>query len=62
MVFTDNSQLAWKRYEDEVPGRHINAIWVDTAPTQDKQYVVETPPKVLERCRPDDHRPRGPGS
>ena len=50
MVFTDNSQLAWKRYEDEVPGRHINAIWVDTAPTQDKQYVVETPPKVLERC------------
>ena len=49
MVFADNSQLAWKRYEDEVPGRHINAIWTDTAPTQDKQYVVETPPKVLER-------------
>ena len=44
------NQLAWKRYEDEVPGRHINAIWTDTAPTQDKQYVVETPPKVLERC------------
>ena len=50
MVITDNNQLTWKRYEDEVPGRHINAIWTDTAPTQDKQYVVETPPKVLERC------------
>ena len=50
MVITDNNQLTWKRYEDEVPGRHINAIWTDTAPTQDKQYVTETPPKVLERC------------
>ena len=50
MVITDNNQLTWKRYENEVPGRHINAIWTDTGASQDKQYVVETPPKVLERC------------
>jgi adenine-specific DNA-methyltransferase len=49
-VITDNSKLTWKRYEEEVPGRPINAIWTDTPGTQDKQYVVETPPKVLERC------------
>ena len=50
MVITDNGMLTWKRYEDEVPGRYINAIWTDTGAPQDKQYVVETPPKVLERC------------
>ena len=42
--------MTWKRYEEEVPGRPINAFWTDTPGTQDKQYVVETPPKVLERC------------
>lgn len=25
-------------------------MWTDTPATQDKQYIVETPPKVLERC------------
>ena len=50
MVITDNGQITWKRYEDEVPGRHINAIWTDIGASQDKQYIVETPPKVLERC------------
>ena len=50
MVITDNNQLTWKRYEDEIPGRQIDAVWTDTAAPQDKQYVVETPPKVLERC------------
>ena len=42
--------LSWKRYEDEVPGRYINAIWENTPGNTNKQYVVETPPKVLERC------------
>ena len=31
-------------------GDTINAIWTDTRGNQDKQYVVETPGKVLERC------------
>ena len=50
LVVTPNGGLRWKKYEDELPGRHINAIWTDTPGNQDKQYVVETPPKVLERC------------
>ena len=50
LVATTGSFLGWKRYEDEVPGRHINAVWTDTPASQVKQYVVETPPKVLERC------------
>ena len=50
LVVTPNGGLRWRKYEDELPGRHINAIWTDTPGTQNKQYVVETPPKVLERC------------
>ena len=42
--------MRWKQYEGEMPGRTINAIWTDTRGNQDKQYVVETPGKVLERC------------
>ena len=42
--------LSWKRYEEDIPGQYVNAIWTDTPGNQDKQYVVETPPKVLERC------------
>ena len=50
LIATEGGFLSWKRYEDEVPGRHINAVWTDTPGNQNKQYVVETPPKVLERC------------
>ena len=35
------------------PGHHarsLNAIWENSGVIADKQYVVETPPKVLERC------------
>ena len=47
---TSPGSVRWKHYEDETPGTHINAIWNSIRPTQEKQYVVETPPKVLERC------------
>ena len=50
LVITNGNKIAWKRYEDEVPGRAITAIWTNLAAQQDKQYVVETPPRVLERC------------
>ena len=50
MVITPTRTLRWKQYEHEIPGRHINAIWTDIAAEQNKQYVVETPSKVLERC------------
>ena len=50
LVATPGGGLRWKKYEDEFPGKYIHAMWEDTAPPQAKQYVVETPPKVVERC------------
>ena len=50
LIAPQQGYLSWKRYEEDIPGRYINAIWTDTPGNQDKQYVVETPPKVLERC------------
>ena len=50
LVTTPNGGLRWRKYEEEFPGKYITAVWEDTAPPQVKQYIVETPPKVLERC------------
>ena len=50
LSISSNGNVRWKQFEEEMPGRTINAIWVDTRGNQDKQYIVETPGKVLERC------------
>ena len=50
MVVTDKNNIAWKRYEEEIPGRHINAVWAGMAGSQDKRYIVQTPEKAIERC------------
>ena len=47
---TPGNNIRWKQYEDEIAGRTLNAIWDDSGIVIDKQYVVETPPRVLERC------------
>ena len=47
---TEGKNIRWKYYEDEVPGRTLNAIWEAGGVVVDKQYIVETPSKVLERC------------
>ncbi|MGR4000179.1 MAG: site-specific DNA-methyltransferase, partial [Alphaproteobacteria bacterium] len=44
------TSLRWKNYEDEVPGRRINNIWVAQASPSGKRYVVETAPKIIQRC------------
>ena len=49
-TITSPDSIRWKRYEDEMPGTQINAIWTDIRGSRDKQYVVETPARVLERC------------
>ena len=46
----EGRNIQWKQYEDEVLGRSLNAIWENSGVVADKQYIVETPPKVLERC------------
>ena len=40
---------SFKRYIDEVPGRVLNSVWTNVGSQQDKRYIVETPPTVLER-------------
>ena len=47
---TTGKNINWKFYEHEVPGKSLNAIWEYSGRVPDKQYIVETPPKVLERC------------
>ena len=39
-----------KVYADERPGHSLGPVWTDPGRVADKQYPVETPPRVLERC------------
>lgn len=43
-------KLYRKRYEHEVPGRQIHNIWWRQMYKRQKKYVVETSPKLAERC------------
>ena len=42
--------VRWIQFEDEVPGVTLNAMWQRVGVIPEKQYPVETPPRVLERC------------
>jgi len=44
------SSLMWKKFEDEVPGRRINNMWYSQAYPSEKKFVVETAPKIIQRC------------
>ena len=44
------AMLCWKWYENEVPGRQMNNVWGKKTSAQNKKYVVETAPKIVERC------------
>ena len=43
-------RLAWKHYEDEIPGKRLNNIWSDLARPVGKRYVVQTATKIIQRC------------
>ena len=45
-----HERLAWKHYENEIPGKKLNNVWADLARPVDKRYVVQTAAKVLQRC------------
>ena len=45
-----HKRLAWKNYEEEIPGKRLNNIWSDLARSVDKRYVVQTADKILQRC------------
>lgn len=42
--------LYYIRYASDALGRPITNIWSDTAGSREKSYVVETQPKVIQRC------------
>ena len=44
------SQLRWKQYETEIPGRRIHNLWHNQMSPNDMHYVVETAESVIERC------------
>ena len=50
LISTNDETLRWKKYEDEIPGRYINAAWTDIGSPQDKRYVVQSPDTTIERC------------
>ena len=50
LLFGSNNNLAHKVFETEIIGTSLQAMWTDGGTVSNKQYVVETPPKVLERC------------
>jgi len=53
MPVLKSSSLRYKRYLEDFPVVNIDNVWSDTAISgfgRKKQYVVETNPKVIERC------------
>ena len=44
------SVLRYIRYINDFPAYELNHTWMDVLGAMDKQYVVETNPKVIERC------------
>ncbi|HBE20756.1 MAG TPA: site-specific DNA-methyltransferase [Cyanobacteria bacterium UBA11149] len=52
-VITRRSSLGYKRFMDDFPAYPINTLWSDTViagQRGEKVYVVQTLPKVIERC------------
>ena len=47
---TKGNQVRFKYYLDEMPGKVLSALWTGIGRPQNKQYPVETPPRVLERA------------
>jgi len=37
-------------YYDDLPGLELTNVWTDTQGATDKKYVVQTSPKVIQRC------------
>ncbi len=50
-LFAPGTSLRYIRYATDSPGRAITNLWTDTAGGRSgKTYVVETQPKVIQRC------------
>jgi adenine-specific DNA-methyltransferase len=45
-----NNRVRFKRYAEDFAAIALSNLWNDLAGTPDKRYVVQTNPKVIERC------------
>ena len=50
LVATETGSLRWKKYEEEIPGRPLDALWSNIGAPTDKRYIVQTPDTAIERC------------
>ena len=50
MHITESGAIGFKRTEEEMSGRMIDALWESGGTVPNRQYIVETPAAVLERC------------
>ncbi len=44
------TNLTWKLYEDETPGRRLDNVWPTKFSPRGKRYVVQTSSAIIERC------------
>src|SRR2546430_657524 len=49
-LFYPGDSLRYKLYFDDYPVQEISHMWMDTQGATDKDYVVQTSTKVVERC------------
>ena len=48
--YSDRRTIRYKLFFEDYPVSPLHNVWANTAPAADKQYVVETSRKVVERC------------
>jgi adenine-specific DNA-methyltransferase len=49
-IYSSDNTLKFIRLHSDYPATEITNIWTDTVGLISKQYVVETNPKIIERC------------
>jgi len=50
MLVGIGNTLQYIMYYDDLPIQELTNVWTDTQGASDKKYVVETSPKVIQRC------------
>jgi adenine-specific DNA-methyltransferase len=49
-LFSTANALRYKLYFDDYPVQELSHVWTDTQGATDKEYVVQTSTRVVERC------------
>ena len=49
LLFTDN-RVRFKRFAEDFPAVALSNVWTDLAGAPEKRFVVQTNPKIVERC------------